>query len=194
MRVATYLRVSTNSQDVDAQRVRLMDYAKARAFQVVHEFADNGQSGAKTRRPALDALLASCRRREVDAVLISRLDRLGRSVRHLCEVAAVLDDLGVALIVADQGLDSSTSAGRFVYHTLAAVCELERELLRERTLQGLEAARRRGKTLGRPRALGRTDRERVARLRRSGTSIRAIAKQLEVSATTIQREVTALSR
>ena len=156
MRVATYLRVSTKDQDVEAQRLRLEVFCAARDHKVAAEFADEGESGGKARRPALDALLDSCRRGDVDAVLVAKLDRLGRSVRHLCEVAAELERLGVALLVADQGLDTSTAAGRFVFHTLAAVAEVEREMIRERTKAGLAAARRRGAQLGRPSTLDPT--------------------------------------
>ncbi len=194
MRAAIYARVSTADQHAEAQVNQILDYIEARDLELISEHIDNGISGSQSRRPALDALMAEARRREIDLVVVTKLDRLARSVKHLCDVAAELEALGVDLVVLDQAIDTSTPTGRLLFHTLAAVAEFEHDLIRERTRAGLEAARKRGRKLGRPRALDRQGRERLARLKRSGTSIRAIAKQLDVSPTTIQREVTALSR
>ena len=194
MRAAIYARVSTADQHAEAQVDQILDYIEARDLELVSEHIDNGISGSQSRRPALDALMAEARRREIDLVVVTKLDRLARSVKHLCDVAAELEALGVDLVVLDQAIDTSTPTGRLLFHVLGSIAEFEGDLVRERTRAGLEAARKRGKRLGRPRALDRRGRERLDRLRRSGTSIRAIAKQLDVSPTTIQREVTALSR
>ena len=187
MRVALYARCSTSDQSVDLQLDGLRDYAKARGFTVVEEYIDEAVSGAKARRPALDRLLADAHRRRFDAVAVWRLDRLARSVRHLVNVAGDLESLGVDLIALDQGIDTSTSAGRFLFHTLAAVGELERDLIRERTIAGVAAARRRGKRLGRPRVHVPVGRAQA--LLAEGMSISATAQALGVSKATLQRRL-----
>ena len=114
-------------------------------------------------------------------------DRMARSVRHLTEVAAELEVLGVSLVVLDQAIDTSTPAGRFLFNTLGAVAELERDLIRERVTAGLRAAKRRGQQLGRPLALDARGVARARRLRALGHSVRAIAERLGVGSSTVQR-------
>ncbi len=185
MRVALYARCSTLDQSVDLQLDGLRDYAKARGFTIVEEYVDEGVSGAKARRPALDRLLADAHRRRFDGVLVWRLDRLARSVRHLVNVAADLESLGIDLVVLDQAIDTGTSAGRFLFHTLAAVGELERELMRERTVAGLAAAKRRGKRLGRPRV--HVPRTQAEVLIAQGKTVSEVARSLGVARSTLQR-------
>jgi DNA invertase Pin-like site-specific DNA recombinase len=189
VRAAIYARVSTADQHAEIQVEQLRAYAGARGFEVVAEYVDGSVSGAQRRRVALDSLMASARRREVDLVACTKLDRLGRSLHHLLEVLGELEALGVEFVSTDDGIDTSTPTGRLFLQIRGAFAEYERALIRERTMAGLIAARKRGRRLGRPRALGRTDRERVARLRRSGHSIRAIAAVLGTSASTIHRQV-----
>ena len=185
MRIALYARCSTADQNVDLQLDGLRDYGRARGFTIVEEYIDEGVSGAKARRPALDQLLADAHRRRFDGVLIWKLDRLARSVRHLVNVAADLESLGIDLIVLDQGIDTSTSAGRFLFHTLGAVGELERDLIRERTVAGLAAAKRRGKRLGRPRV--HVPRAKAHALLAEGQSLSEVARSLGVARSTLQR-------
>jgi len=189
MRAALYARVSTSDQTLDPQLDALGAYAEARGLEVAEVYADEDVSGAKDRRPALDRLLADARRRRFDAVACVKLDRLARSVRHLTALAAEFDALGVGLVVLDQAIDTTTPAGRLLFHTLAAVAEFERDLIRERTRAGLAAARRRGKRLGRPRAIQGEARSRVRRLRTAGRSLREIAEVLGVSKAAVAREV-----
>ena len=183
-RIALYARVSTGEQTPAPQLDALRAYAAARGLEAV-EHVDHGESGRKDRRPALDALMADVRARRVDAVAVVKLDRLARSVRHLCELAAELDALGVALVVLDQAIDTSTPSGRFLFHVLAAVGELECEMIRERTRAGLAAAKRRGVRLGRRPRLDRAQVERAARLREAGHSLRYIAALLDVAPSTV---------
>jgi DNA invertase Pin-like site-specific DNA recombinase len=186
MRLALYARVSSDEQNPDAQLAELRDYVARTGAEAI-EHVDRGVSGRKDRRPQLDAMLEAVHRREVDAVVVVKLDRLARSVRHLCDLVADLEARGVALVVLSQGIDTRTSAGRFLFHTLAAVAELEADLIRERTLAGLAAARRRGARLGRPPALDAAALSRARRLLRSGKSVREVAKLLEVSRTAVAR-------
>jgi len=186
MRAALHARVSTIDQHAEVQLEALRDYAARRGLEAV-EFVDQGVSGAKAKRPALDEMLAAVHRREVDLVVCVKLDRLARSVRHLTEMAAEFDALGIDLVVLDQAIDTSTPTGRLLFHVLAAIGEFELDLIRERTKAGLAAARRRGKRLGRPPRLDARARRRVKRLRVAGNSIRQIASAVGCSPATIVR-------
>ncbi len=152
MRVAIYARVSTTDQTVEPQLDTLRGYAAPRGLDVVEEYVDHGISGSKDRWPALDEMMAKAKRRAFDAVAVVKLDRLARSTRHLTQLAAELEALGVDLIVTDQGIDTSTPAGRLLFNVLAAIGEFELDLIQERTRAGLRAAVKRGKRLGRPEA------------------------------------------
>ena len=143
-RIALYARVSTGEQTVAPQLDVLREYAERRGFENVEVYEDPAMSGARARRPGLDRLMKDARRRRIDAIAVVRLDRLGRSIRHLLNLAAELDALGVDLMVTDQGIDTSTPAGRLLFNVLAAIGEFERDLIRERTLAGVAAAKRRG--------------------------------------------------
>jgi DNA invertase Pin-like site-specific DNA recombinase len=188
-RLALYARVSTTEQTPAPQLDALRAYAAARGLELAAEYVDEGVSGARDRRPALDRLLADARRRRFDVLAVVKLDRLARSVRHLTALAAELAALGVDLVVLDQAIDTSTPSGRFLFHTLGAVAELERDLIRERTRAGIESARRRGSIFGRPRVLSADAHERLERLHRSGQSVRWIAGVLGVSKSTVAREI-----
>jgi DNA invertase Pin-like site-specific DNA recombinase len=153
MRVAIYARVSTTDQTVSLQLDELRAYAKARGFEIVAEYVDEGVSGTKEKRPALDRLLADAHRRRFDVVLAWKLDRLGRSLGHLIRLVESLGALNVDLVsLNDPGLDTTSPHGKLVFSIMGAVAEFERSLTAERTRAGVAAARRRGKRLGRPRA------------------------------------------
>ena len=185
MRVAIYARVSTADQSLEPQLYVLRRYAVARGLDVVDEYTDPGVSGSRDRRPALDEMLAKAKRRSFDAIAVVKLDRLARSTRHLTQLAGELEALGVDLIVTDQGIDTSTPAGRLLFNVLAAIGEFELDLIRERTRAGLAAARRRGKRLGRPRAYVPVEHARS--LLAEGASVTAAARELGVSRATLQR-------
>ncbi len=181
MRVGIYARVSTTDtgQDVGMQLRELEAYAKARGWTIRDRFVDEGISGSQTKRPALDRLLAACRRRQVDVVLVWRLDRLGRSLKHLIMTLDELQSLGVAFVSLHEQLDCTTAAGQLLLHLLGAFAEFERAIIRERVKAGLANARSKGKRLGRP-SLG-IDARQIRSLRRSGHSIRQIARELHIS-------------
>jgi DNA invertase Pin-like site-specific DNA recombinase len=168
MRTAIYARVSTTDQTCENQLIELRRYCASRGW-APQEFVDQGVSGAKESRPALDALLKDARRRRVDAVVVWRLDRLGRSLRHLILTLDELSALGVAFVSLGEGIDTSTPAGRLQLHILGAIAEFERERIRERILAGLARARKQGKRLGRPRAT-------PAKIAAPGGSVRSAAK------------------
>ncbi len=116
-RLALYARVSTGRQTADPQLDALRAYAAARGGGAA-EYVDEGVSGARASRPALDRLARDVARRRVDAVVVTKLDRLARSVRHLTELAATLEAAGVALVVLDQGIDTATPTGRLLFQSI----------------------------------------------------------------------------
>src|SRR5262249_57640956 len=120
--------VSTAEQTPENQLVALRVFASARGWTVT-EFVDHGVSGAKERRPQLDAMLADVRRRKFDLVLVTKLDRLARSTRHLVTLAGELEALGVDLVVLDQAVDTTTPAGRLLFPALSAIAQLGPDLL-----------------------------------------------------------------
>jgi DNA invertase Pin-like site-specific DNA recombinase len=189
-RAALYCRVSTTGQTADNQLLALRSFATARGWTVA-EFVDHAQSGAKERRPALDALLAAVRARHVDVVACVKLDRLARSVHHLVAMAREFEALGVDLVVLDQAIDTTTPSGRLLFHVLASVAEFERDLIRDRVHAGLRRARAQGVKLGRPRVA--VDLGRAVSMRSEGKSMRAIARALGVSAMAVNRALADLS-
>jgi DNA invertase Pin-like site-specific DNA recombinase len=137
-----YGRVSLADMNPDAQRLEL------EAAECDRIYLDKGTSGAATSRPELDRMLEALR--PGDTVVITELSRMGRSVRHLHELLERFQDLGVSLRVLRQGIDTTTSEGRFLFAVIAAAAAFERDLLRERTKAGMAAARAQGKLKGRP--------------------------------------------
>jgi DNA invertase Pin-like site-specific DNA recombinase len=150
MRAAIYARVSTTDQHVENQLAELRSYAERRGWTEV-EYVDRGVSGAKDRRPALDELLKAAKRRKFDVLVVWRLDRLGRNLRHLILLLDELHALGVAFVSLAEGIDATTPAGRLQLHVLGAIAEFERARIQERVRAGLARARAQGKRLGRPR-------------------------------------------
>jgi DNA invertase Pin-like site-specific DNA recombinase len=186
MRAALYVRVSTKgSQNPDMQLQELKEFCKRRDWDCRHQYLDEGISGAKERRPGLDQLMADCRRRLVDAVVVYRYDRFARSLRQLVNALEEFRSLGIDFISLHEGVDTSTPNGRLVFGIFASIAEFERELIRERVRSGLVAARARGKHLGRPRT--KVDSLQIARLRDSGASWARIANELGLSVGTVFR-------
>jgi DNA invertase Pin-like site-specific DNA recombinase len=176
MHAAIYARVSTHDQNAENQLIELRAYAEKRGWSAV-EYADRGISGAKDSRPALDTLMRDAKRRKFDVLLVWRLDRLGRSLRHLILTLEELQHLGVAFVSLGEGIDTSTPAGRLQLHILGAMAEFERARIAERVRLGLARAKAQGKRLGRPRRRV-TERELLAT---EGLSVREAAKVLGVS-------------
>ena len=142
---------------------------------------------ASATRTLLSWRLRGSQRNQFDALLVWRLDRLARSVRHLTTLAGELEALGVDLIVPGQAIDTSTPTGRLLFNVLGAIAEFERDLIRDRVVAGMGAAQRRGRAVGQPQRLSGEQRGRILRLRRSGRSLREIASLLGVSKSTVGR-------
>lgn len=194
MRAAIYARVSTsnNGQNPEMQLRELREYCQRRGLEIAGEYVDAGVSGAKEHRPQLDALLAACRKRCVDAVVVYRYDRFARSLRQLVNALEEFRSLGIEFISLHEGVDTSTPNGRLVFGIFASIAEFERELIRDRVKSGIAAARSKGKRLGRPRVS--VDAARIASLRDSGASWQTITEQLGLSAGTAKRAYYSLSK
>jgi DNA invertase Pin-like site-specific DNA recombinase len=184
-RTAIYYRVSTKDQNEDLQVDELREYAKLRKFQVVGEYIDKGISGTTKRRPQLDQMMEAVNKRKVDIVLVWAFDRFGRSTKHLVESLETFNELGVNFISYQQQIDTSTSAGKMLFTMIAAVAEFERSIITERVIAGQQAAKRRGKHIGRFTDLDKQDQ--IRQLRKQGKSIRAIATNIPCSTATVQK-------
>lgn len=182
MKAAIYARVSTLDQQPENQLAELRRYVEARNWTAA-EYVDHGVSGAKDRRPALDQLLAGARRRRFDVLVVWRLDRLGRNLRHLVTLIDELESLGIGFASLGEGIDTGTPAGKLQLHILAALAEFERERIRERVLAGLSRARSEGRKLGRPKSTPPADR--LSEIK--GMPLQAAAKALGVSVSTLKR-------
>lgn len=181
MRVALYGRVSTSDkgQDVQMQMHELRQYASNRKWEVIGEYVDEGHSGAKESRPALNRLMADAKARKFDAIVVWKLDRFGRSLKHLVTALAELDAVGVVFVSLKDGFDLTTPGGRAMFGMCAVMAEFERALICERVRAGMAHARAKGKRLGR--SARYVDMGAVAVRRASGESLRAIARDLRVS-------------
>jgi putative DNA-invertase from lambdoid prophage Rac len=181
-RVAALIRVSTDEQTSDPQRLAVRRWASANGFHV-RWYAEDGVSGAAKSRPVLDRLMADARAGRVRTVVVAALDRLGRSAVDLIVRLDELRRLGVRVVSLRESLDFSTTAGQLVGSVLAHVAQMEREALRERTRAGIAAARKRGVRLGRPSLVWRpAEVSELRELRAAGHSLPAIhaAKSLRV--------------
>ncbi|MBN8991625.1 MAG: recombinase family protein [Rhizobiales bacterium] len=193
-RVALYLRVSTDSQTTENQRRELRAVAKRSDWQIVKVYEDAGISGAKgrDRRPGLDAMMKAVNAKEFDMVAAWSVDRLGRSLTDLLAILQALRDKGVDLFLHQQGLDTSTSAGRAMFQMLGVFAEFERGIIRERVNAGLARARDRGTKLGRPRTTPAVEKK-IQRLRDKDMGILKIARTLGIGTSVVQRVVDGLS-
>jgi DNA invertase Pin-like site-specific DNA recombinase len=185
-RAAIYARVSTlTGQSPQMQLDVLREYAARRELEIVAEFVDHGVSGARDHRPELDRLMLGVRQRAFDVVLVYRFDRFARGVRHLVTALDEFQALGVEFVSYSESLDTSTPMGRAMFSIVAALGELERNIVVERSVEGQRRARARGTHIGRPRRA--VDEARIMRLRAEGMSVRGVARALGVSRTVVER-------
>ncbi len=186
-RAAIYARVSTLDQEPENQLQELRRYVHARSWAAAVEYVDKGMSGSTDSRPALNRLVADARRRRFDVLVVWRLDRLGRSLKHLITLLDDLQVLGVAFVSLAEGIDATTPAGKLQMHILGAISEFERARIAERVKAGLAQARRRGRRLGRPAThISAADLQRTADL-----SVREAARAIGVAPTVLYRARTA---
>jgi DNA invertase Pin-like site-specific DNA recombinase len=185
LRAGLYARVSTaHQQTLPMQLRQLREYVKRRGWRLVMEVREV-KSGAK-HRPQREQLLLAARRREIDAVLVWRLDRWGRSLSDLVVTLQELQDLGVAFVSLTEAFDLTTPSGRALAGMVAVFAEFEREIRRERIVAGIEQAKREGRHLGRPVTVGERVDE-VRALARKKLSQSEIARQLDIPRTSVRR-------
>ncbi len=189
--LALFARVSTEDQNCEIQLEALRAFAGARGFTVQEEYVERGVSGAapESRRPVYHRLLNDAKLGKFKAIAVVKLDRLARSLGQLIRTVEQLDALSVDLIVLDQAIDTSTPAGKLLFHVIGAMAEFERELISERVKASQAHRRRKGLPLGRRAKLDREARARLERLWRAGQSHRHITKLLGVSNGTVWREL-----
>jgi DNA invertase Pin-like site-specific DNA recombinase len=188
MRTALYARVSTSDkQDPEMQLRELREHCQRRGWEIVGEYVDVGVSGSQDSRPELNRLRADAKRRKLDVVLVWKLDRFGRSLKHLVNALAEFESLGVAFISLKESLDLTTPAGRLMFGIISAMAEFERDLIRERVRAGISNRRAKGFRVGRkPIAI---DTGRLVRMRSDGASIREIAQELRCSRSLVHKSL-----
>ncbi len=173
-----YARVSTNDQSLDAQHDALAEVGAARVF-------SETVSGAKARRPELDKMLEQLR--DGDVVVVTKCDRLARSLRDLLDIVEAIKGRGAGFRSLAEDIDTTTPAGELIFHVFASIAHFERRRIAERTLEGLAAARKRGRIGGRPPALSPDQKAEVIRMRdEERRPLREIASLFKVSTQTIR--------
>ena len=182
-RIAVYARVSTTDQSTDSQLLDLRRYVRERGWNIFKEYVDEGISGSKDSRPALNELMNDAKKRRFDVVLVWRFDRFARSTRHLINALEEFKNLRIDFVSYQENIDTSSPLGSAIFTIISAVAQLERDIIAERVKAGLRRAKENGKKLGRPRAV--VDVQEVQRLRSQGLSLRAIAIETGVSRTTV---------
>ena len=185
MKAALYSRISTHDQQTLPLQLKAMrEYAKKRGWNVALQIKEVG-SGAKTR-PRREELLKAARRREVDVIIVWRLDRWGRSLADLVTTLRELSDVGIGFVSLNEAIDLTTPSGRALAGMLAVFAEFERDILRERVKAGIAQAREKGKRHGRP-ATAAKQSAHVKQLFKKGVSKSEIARRLKIGRTSVIR-------
>jgi len=192
-RVFAYARVSTANQEkgLEAQLRALNEYCKRMGITDFTIFTDENQSGAKSSRPGLDAMMEAIRRGEAKAVIVYSFSRYARSVTHLLRALEEFEKIGVSFISLTESIDTSTPLGRSVFVILGAVAQLERDLIRERVRNGLANAKAKGVRLGR---LKTRPSEMIRVLRQRGQTYRQISQLLGISSGAVSAEIRAMKK
>ena len=150
MKACLYCRVSTADQSVEMQRLDLLHFCEQRSIVVSKEYIDEGISGSKDRRPALDSLMSDARKHRFQAVICWKFDRFARSTRHLITALEEFQHLGIEFISCQENIDTSSPLSKAIYTIVAAIAELERAIIIERIRGGIRKAKAMGVRIGRP--------------------------------------------
>lgn len=186
-KVALYIRTSTEMQinGLDSQLKALENYCKLKEISNYEVFQDFGISGTKVSRPSLDLLISKCRNKEISSVIVYSFSRFARSTTHLLNALEEFNKLDISFISISESIDTSTPIGRTVFTIISSISQLEAELIRERVRNGIKAARIRGSQIG---ALKKfTNPQPFIELKKSGMTVREIAKVLNCSPATVVR-------
>ena len=192
-KVAIYSRVSTLDQTIDNQLLELRDHCSKMGWEIVKEYADEGLSGTLSRdkRPALNSLIKDAYRKKFDSVVCWDISRIGRSMKELVLFLSDMKDRDIGICSVRQGFDTSTSMGEIMFQFVGILSSWEREMIRERTLAGLDRARSEGKTLGRKKVVNDEITAHIIQLRNANKSIRAISSEVGVSRGTVSNVLNA---
>lgn len=191
-RAGLYMRVSTADQHAETQLHDLRQLAQQRGFEIVREYTDTGYSGARTRRPALDEMMADARHGRLDVIVVWAGDRLARSTKHFLELLDEFNRLKVEFVSFREQLDTAGPLGKAILVIIGVIAELERNLLIERVKAGMRRARLEGRRIGRRPV--EVDRDAICRDRARGLSWGELAKIHRVSRTTIRRILAAMPK
>jgi len=189
-RVALYARVSTTDQSTESQLLDLRRYVRERGWDIFKEYVDEGISGTKDSRPALNELMNDAKKRRFDVVLVWRFDRFGRSTKHLILALEEFKNLGIDFVSYQENIDTSSPLGSAIFTIISAVAQLERDIIAERVKAGLRRAKERGKRIGRPKIS--VDEGEIRQLRAGGHSLRKIAEQVGISHTKVAQIIASL--
>src|SRR6201981_1852748 len=185
-RAALYCRVSTGDQHLETELLDLRELAKQRGFEIVGEYTDV-ISGAKSKRPGLERLMADARRRRFDVLLVAAFDRIARNVRHFLEVLDELNHLSIQFVSLRESIDTSGPLGRAMVVIVGAIAELERSLIVERVKAGMRRAKLEGRRIGRQPL--NIDRKQVVADRKSGMSLTQVSRKHRISRASVCRLV-----
>ena len=189
-KVAIYSRVSqTNDQSCERQIVELKKIAENHGWSVSGIYTDEGISGAKKSRPALDQMMRDALVKKFDVVATLELSRLGRNVKNMCEIADLLKQKNINLFVKNQNIDTSTIVGELFFNIINSISQYERDLTRERIVSGLENAKRKGVKLGRKSNLNFQTKKMILDMKAKGVGIKKIAASTKVAPATIRKFV-----
>src|ERR1019366_1627783 len=186
-RAALYMRVSTVDQHPETQGIELREFARQRGYEIVREYVDQGVSGTKARRPALDQMLQDAHRHRFDVVVVWAVDRMARSTKHFLQVLDELNGLSIQFLSQREAIDTDGPLGRAVVVIISAIAELERSLIVERVRAGMRRAKLDGRRIGR--APLDVDRIAIVSDRRTGLSLTLVSKKHGVSRATVCRLV-----
>ena len=189
-RVCLYVRVSRLEQSVERQLVELRELCENHKYIIVGEYIDEGISGGKKSRPALDQMLKDVMSRKFEMVVTLELSRLGRSVQNMCEISSLLKSKNIDLFVKNQNVDTSTIVGDFFFNIMNSVAQYEKDLISERVKSGLENARKKGNIGGR-KPTSDLIKDKIIELKEDGASVRLIKSQCGVSSGTIRKILSA---
>jgi DNA invertase Pin-like site-specific DNA recombinase len=186
-RAALYMRVSTFEQHIETQGIELREFARQRGYEIVQEYVDQGVSGAKARRPALDKMLQDAHRHRFDVVVVWAVDRVARSTKHFLQVLDELNGLSIQFLSQREAIDTDGPLGRALVVIISAIAELERSLIVERVRAGMRRAKLEGRRIGRtPLDVNHAG---LVRDRLSGMSLTATAKKHGLSRASVVRFV-----
>ena len=186
-RVVIYARVSTLDQTVDNQLIELRDHCSKMGWEVIKEYKDEGLSGTLSRdkRPAFNEMIKDGYRKKFELVVCWDISRLGRSMKELIMFLSDMKDRDIGICSVRQGFDTSTTMGEMMFQFVGILSSWEREMIRERTLAGLDRAKKEGKTLGRKTVIDDNKVSHIRKLRSVGRSLRDIASEVGVSKGTV---------